>query len=96
MGFYEKPEQRVMIKAMRVAADVPESERTPIEIMRTDTVTFRQLIEARRNRREEWFQVPAGRIEIGNMAVPVRLPNQTGGVSRYSGKAGSNVDPRDR
>ena len=73
MGFYEKPEQRIPIKAMRVAADVPEAERTELEILRTDTATFRQVIEARRNRREEWFQVPAGRIEIGNVPVPMRL-----------------------
>jgi peptidylprolyl isomerase len=72
MGFYEKPEQRIPIKAMRVAADVPEAERTELEILRTDTATFRQVIEARRNRREEWFQVPAGRIEIGNVPVPMR------------------------
>ena len=43
-----------------------------LEILRTDTPTFQVLIEARRNRREEWFQLPAGRIEIGNVPVPVR------------------------
>ncbi len=73
MGFYEKPEQQVAIKSVRVAADLPESERTPLEIMKTDTKTFRQLIEARRYRREEWFQVPVGRIDIGNMPVPARV-----------------------
>ncbi len=73
LGFYEKPEQRVPIKSLRVAADVPESERTALEILRTDTPAFRAVIEARRNRREEWFQQPAGKIEIGNVPVPVRV-----------------------
>jgi peptidylprolyl isomerase len=73
LGFYEKPEQRVPIKAIRVAADVPEAERTQLEILRTDTETFRQVIEARRNRREDWFHVPAGHVEIGNVAIPVRV-----------------------
>jgi peptidylprolyl isomerase len=73
MGFYEKPEQRVPIQSIRVAADVPERERTDLEILRTDTETFRTLIEARRNRREEWFQVQAGHVEIGNVPVPARL-----------------------
>jgi len=73
MGFYEKPEQRVPITSVRVAADVPESERTPLEILRTDTPLFEQVIEARRNRREEWFQFPVGKIEIGNVPVPTRL-----------------------
>jgi peptidylprolyl isomerase len=72
LGFYEKPEQRVPIKTVRVAADLPPTERTALEVMRTDTKTFGQLIESRRNRREEWFQFQAGRIEIGNVPIPVR------------------------
>jgi len=73
MGFYEKPEQRVPIKAIRIAADVPVAERSELEIMRTDTTSFQELIESRRNRREEWFQTPAGHIEICNVPIPVRL-----------------------
>jgi len=72
LGFYDKPEQRVPIKTVRLAADVPEAERSQLEILRTDTPTFKALIEARRNRREDWFQVAAGHIEIGNVTVPVR------------------------
>ena len=72
LGFYEKPEQRVPIKAIRVAADVPSSERTSIELLRTDTPLFAELIESRRNRNEEWFHVQAGRIELGNVPLPVR------------------------
>ncbi len=72
MGFYEKAEQRVPIQSVCVAADMPEAERSALEVMRTDTPTFQALIEARRNRREEWFQVPAGRIELCNIPIPVR------------------------
>lgn len=71
-GFYERAEQRVPVKSVRVVADVPESERSQLEILRTDTATFRTLIESRRHRREKWFKTPAGRIEIGNVSVPVR------------------------
>lgn len=73
MGFYEKAEQRVPIKSIRVAADVPEAEWSRLEIMRTDTPVFQDLIESRRNRREDWFQAQAGHIEIGNVPVPARL-----------------------
>jgi peptidylprolyl isomerase len=73
MGFYVKEEMRVPIKSIRVAADVPEAERSELELLRTDTPAFRQLIEARRNRHEEWYQLPAGRIEIGNVPLPVRV-----------------------
>jgi peptidylprolyl isomerase len=72
MGFYEKAEQRVPIKSIRVAADVPAKERSEIELLRTDAPVFSELIEARRNRKEEWFHAPAGRIEIGNVPLPVR------------------------
>ena len=72
MGFYEQAEQRVPIKSIRVAADMPAAERSVLEVMRTDTPVFQKLIESRRNRREEWFHVPAGRIEIGNVPIPVR------------------------
>jgi peptidylprolyl isomerase len=71
-GFYEKPEQRVPIRSVRVAADVPEAERVALEALRTDTPTFRALIESRRNRRDEWYKVPAGKIDLCNVPLPVR------------------------
>jgi peptidylprolyl isomerase len=74
LGFYEHPGERMSIKSVRVAADVPESERTPLEVLRTDTPTFAAYVEARRNRREEWFKVPAGRLDVCNLQVPVRTP----------------------
>jgi peptidylprolyl isomerase len=55
-----------------VAADVPPGERTNLELLRTDTAKFRELIEARRNRNEEWFHVQAGHIELCNVPLPVR------------------------
>lgn len=72
MGFYEKPEQFVSIKTVRVAVDLPETERSRLQVLRTDTPTFQALIEARRNRAEPWFKVRAGRIELANVPVPVR------------------------
>ncbi|TAK53729.1 MAG: peptidylprolyl isomerase [Gammaproteobacteria bacterium] len=74
MGFYEQPEQRVPLLGMRVAADLPPAARTPLEVLRTDTPLFAELIESRRNRREEWFRSPAGHIELCNVPLPVRQP----------------------
>lgn len=74
LGFYEKPEQRVPIRSIRVAADLPVAQRTPLEILRTDTATFAAYVESRRNRREQWFKVPAGRIDVCNIPIPVRTP----------------------
>lgn len=72
LGFYEKPEQRLPIRSVRLAADVPEAQRLPLEALRTDTATFQALIESRRNRRDDWYQVPAGRIDLCNIPLPVR------------------------
>jgi len=72
LGFYEKAEQRVPITSVRVAADVPAAERTNLEVMRTDTPTFTKLVESRRNRRDDWFKVPAGYVELCNVPIPVR------------------------
>ncbi|HXR64159.1 MAG TPA: peptidylprolyl isomerase [Rudaea sp.] len=73
LGFYEKAEQRVPIRSVRVAADVPAPQRTNLEVLRTDTPTFTALIESRRNRRDEWFKVPAGYVELCNVPIPVRV-----------------------
>lgn len=72
MGFYEKPEQNVPIKSMRVAADVAVSERSNLEIIRTDTPRFKAMVEALRNRGGEWYKVPAGHIELCNVPIAVR------------------------
>ncbi len=74
LGFYEKPEQRVPITSVRLAADVPVGERERLEILRTDTASFRALIETRRNRRDDWYLVPAGYVDVCNVPIPVRAP----------------------
>jgi peptidylprolyl isomerase len=73
LGFYEHPEQRVPIKSLRVAADVPVAQRTELEILRTDTPLFLAYLAARRNRLEEWFKVPAGRVDVCNIPIPARV-----------------------
>lgn len=73
LGFYEKAEQRVPIKSIQLAADVPESERVNLEVMRTDTPAFAALVESRRNRRDEWYKVPAGYVDVCSVPIPVRV-----------------------
>jgi len=72
MGFYAKAEQRTPIKSIRLASDVAESERTSIEVLRTDTPLFARYIESRRNRRDGWYVMPAGHTDICNINIPVR------------------------
>jgi peptidylprolyl isomerase len=72
LGFYEGSESGMPIRSLRLAADLPESERTALEELRTDTPTFAAYVEARRNRHEPWFKVPAGKVDVCNIPVPVR------------------------
>jgi len=72
MGNYETPEQRIPIKSIRLASDLPESERTAIEVLRTDTPLFTRYVESRRNRRDDWYLVPAGHTDVCNISIPVR------------------------
>ena len=78
MGFYVASESPVPITSMRLAADVPAAERTPIEVLRTDSATFRSVLEQRRNRHESWFKFNPGHIDLCNVPLPVRT---TGGNS---------------
>jgi cyclophilin family peptidyl-prolyl cis-trans isomerase len=72
MGFYAKTEALTPIKSIRIAADVPSGERSALEVLRTDSATFAAVVESRRNRREEFFKVPAGHIDVCNVPIPVR------------------------
>jgi peptidylprolyl isomerase len=75
LGFYEKAEQRTLIRSAHIAADLPESARTALEVLRTDTPLFTRYVEARRNRRDDWYLSPAGHIDVCSVAIPVRVPD---------------------
>jgi peptidylprolyl isomerase len=72
LGFYETPAERTVIASVRLAAELPESERANLEALRTDSATFRAVIDSRRTRRESWFLESTGRINLCNVPLPVR------------------------
>ena len=72
LGFYETPEQRVAIQSIRLAADLKPAERLKLQVLRTDTPLFTSLVEARRNRRDDFYKRPAGHIDLCNVPLPVR------------------------
>lgn len=73
LGFYESTDEQVPVRSIRLGSDLPEAERLSIELLRTDTETFAQLVEARRYRAEEWFVDPTDRIGVCNVPLPVRI-----------------------
>lgn len=72
MGFYDKPEMNVPIASVKMAADVPEAQRSKFEVMRTETATYEKAVEAQRNRGGPWTKVAAGYIDLCNAPIPVR------------------------
>ena len=74
LGFYsaEETDKRTPILTIRVASDLPDSERPAFEYLSTDSETFARYADARANRRDPFFIVPAGGADICNIPVPVR------------------------
>jgi peptidylprolyl isomerase len=72
LGVYMNRRQWVRVESVQIAADLPAGQRTPLEVLRTDTPTFTQYVESLRNRRGPWFKVPAGRASVCAIPIPVR------------------------
>lgn len=72
LGFYETPQERTTITSVRLGSELPAAERVNFEALRTDSATFRDVIESRRFRRESWFLDPVGHINLCNVPLPVR------------------------
>jgi peptidylprolyl isomerase len=72
LGFYEDAKQNVAIARARLASAMPDAERPRYEAMRTDSAAFAQYVTGRANRGGDFFQRPAGGVDICNAPVPVR------------------------
>ncbi len=72
MGFYEDAKLRTPIKSIRLASEVPADQRTALELLRTDSQTFRDVAESKRNRVDDFYKRPAGHIDLCNVPLPVR------------------------
>ncbi|MBT1450765.1 peptidylprolyl isomerase [Glaciecola sp. XM2] len=67
LGFYGTIEETTPIESVRFL-----EEGRVIEVMKTDTPEFARYVELRATRNEDWFIEPTGKIELCNVAVPVR------------------------
>ena len=72
MGFYGANEARTPIKSVRLAADVPEAERSHLEVMRSEAPIYKRVIEAQRNRGGPWNKFSPNYVELCNAPIPVR------------------------
>jgi peptidylprolyl isomerase len=72
LGVYEDPAQQVPIVSIRLASELPAAEQPHFEYLSTEGATFAKYVDARANRRDPFFIVPAGGVDICNVPVPVR------------------------
>ncbi len=80
MGFYDKPEQYVRIEQVQRLADIEAGRRPDIRVMRTDTPTWDELVDSRRNRKDSWYVHRAGAIDLCNITVPVKIEAKAQGA----------------
>jgi peptidylprolyl isomerase len=72
MGFYTKAPQRIALGSVRLASDIPAKDREGIEVLRTDSPTFAALVEGKRNRHDAFYTLPAGKVDLCSITIPVR------------------------
>ena len=72
LGFYEKPEQRLAIKRVIIAADLPADARPSYEWLRPESASFAKWLHLRANRHDDFYARPAGAIDLCNALPPVR------------------------
>ncbi|HEV2569433.1 peptidylprolyl isomerase [Sphingomonas sp.] len=70
LGFYEKAEQRVPIRSIRLGTEVTDVPRW--QYLDETSAAFAAYADARANRRDAFFNIPAGGVDICNVPVPVR------------------------
>jgi peptidylprolyl isomerase len=66
LGFYEKPEERTAIASIRAGSE------QRWQMMRSGSASFGAYAKARANRRDPFFNIPAGGADICNQPVPIR------------------------
>ncbi|CAN5382527.1 peptidylprolyl isomerase [soil metagenome] len=72
IGFYEKDQAPTPIVSIRLASALPQAERPRFEMMDTTSRAFADYAAARTNRRDPFFNLPAGGADLCNIPVPVR------------------------
>jgi peptidylprolyl isomerase len=61
------------ILKVQLASDMNTENLMPLQVMKTDSDSFKALIKSRKNRNGEWFTYQQDYIDVCSVAVPVRL-----------------------
>ena len=72
MGMYDQPEQLVPIKSAKLMADLPADQRPRMEVLKTGSKTWKELVEMRRNPPDDFHVYKANFTNVCNLTVPTR------------------------
>jgi peptidylprolyl isomerase len=75
LGFYKDNSQYAPIASIRLASDMPVTDRPAYQAMDTASPTFARYLTLRANRHDAFYEVPAGGVDLCNVQVPVRKQN---------------------
>lgn len=72
LGFYKARTSDIPIARVTLASDLPVAQRPAYEVLDTASPAFARYVTARANRKDSFFNVPAGGVDICNAPVPTR------------------------
>ena len=72
LGTYTEPSQTVKLVSAKFASDLPAAEQPHFEVMRSEAPAFAQWVQARANRKDDFFILPAGGADLCNLMPPTR------------------------
>ena len=72
LGFYKLRTSDIPIVRVTLAGDLPPAQRPVYEVLNTSSAAFARYVSARANRKDSFFNVPAGGVDICNAPVPTR------------------------
>ncbi|WP_199553705.1 peptidylprolyl isomerase [Sandaracinobacteroides hominis] len=76
LGMYKTEAERIPLQRAILASTLPPAERPAYQVMRSDTPSFAAWVDARANRRDDFFLRPAGGADICNLMPPTRQTAQ--------------------
>jgi peptidylprolyl isomerase len=72
LGFYKGDERPVPILSVRLSSDLPPTEQPHFQVMDTSSASFAAWLKIRANRKDDFYNLPAGGVDLCNAPVPVR------------------------
>lgn len=72
LGFYKDPAQRIPITSVKLASELTAADRPAFQQMDVMSATFAKLLRLRANRKDAFYERPAGGVDVCSAPVPVR------------------------